>query len=121
MTEVTITARRWSGGWELWNEDYCWTQVRHLTKVVQQVRDYLDTVHPEVDHPDWSVTVRPADELAAVVEARKAAEAARKAAAEASTKSRHAVAELLSEGVSTTDAAVLMGISKGRVSQLASA
>ncbi|MFT3943630.1 MAG: antitoxin HicB [Ancrocorticia sp.] len=121
MTEVTVTARRWSGGWELWNEDDCWTQVRHLTKAVQQVRDYLDTVHPEVDHSNWSVTVLPADELTVVVEAREAAEAAREAAAEASAKSRQAVAKLLSEGISTTDTAVLMGISKGRVSQLASA
>ena len=30
MNTVTIAARKWDGGWELWNDDDCWTQVRYL-------------------------------------------------------------------------------------------
>ena len=49
MATLTITARRWRGGWELWHEDDCWTQVATLAKTEQQVRDYLDTI--DEDHP----------------------------------------------------------------------
>ena len=41
---VTVTARRWSGGWELWSKDDCWTQVARLDRARQQVVNYLDTV-----------------------------------------------------------------------------
>ena len=49
---VTITARRWSGGWELWSKDDCWTQVARLDRARQQVVDYLDTVDEDTDHSD---------------------------------------------------------------------
>ncbi len=123
MNTVTITARKWSGGWELWNEDDCWTQVRRLKNGVQQVRDYMDTVWEDVDHSDWEVIIVPASDKARndVIAAREAAAAAQAAVNDAAAKSRRAVAALLAEGLSTTDAAALMGISKGRVSQLAKA
>lgn len=120
MNTVTVTAKRWSGGWELWHGDDCWTQVRHLRNAPQQVRDYLDTVHPETDHSDVQVRVVAAPEFEYVKEARQASDAAKVAAIEASAKTRAAVRMLLGAGVSATDAAVLMGLTKGRVSQLAS-
>lgn len=116
--KVTVTARRWSGGWELWNEDTCWTQVRHLTHAADQVRDYLDTIDPDTDHSTWQVVVTPDTDLAIAANARAAADTARAAAADAATQSRQAVTALLNAGISTTDTAVLMGITKGRVSQL---
>lgn len=118
-TTVTVTARRWTGGWELWNGDTCWTQVKHLAKAADQVRDYLDTIDPDTDHTDWSVTVMPDEDLAIAATARAAAETARQATDTAAATSRQAVTELLAAGVSTTDTAILMGITKGRVSQLA--
>lgn len=118
-TTVTVTARRWDGGWELWSGDDCLTQVRHLINAASQVRDYLDTIDPTTDHTTWDVTVLPDSELEIAAEARATAEAARIVTAEAAAKSRQAVTALINAGVSTTDAAVLMGISKGRVSQLA--
>ncbi len=59
MTALTITAKRWSDGWELWHEDDCWTQVSTLDKAEQQVRDYLDTVEDETDHTGWVIHVIP--------------------------------------------------------------
>ena len=56
---VTVTARRWSGGWEPWNGDDCWTQVARLDRARQQVVDYLDTVDEDTDHSDWTITVIP--------------------------------------------------------------
>ena len=47
---VTVTARRWSRGWELWNGDDCWTQVARLDRARQQVVDYLDTVDEDYIH-----------------------------------------------------------------------
>ena len=55
MNTITVIAKRWSGGWELWHGDDCWTQVRHLKNAEQQVRDYLDTVEPELDHSNLTV------------------------------------------------------------------
>lgn len=47
---VTVTARAWAHGWELiLNENHA-TQVRTLDRAQQQVRDYLDTLDPDVDH-----------------------------------------------------------------------
>ena len=52
MTTISATVRRWSGGWEVWLDDDNVTSVRHLQDATQQVRDYLDTIEPEVDHSD---------------------------------------------------------------------
>ena len=87
------------------------------------MRDYMDTMWPEVNHEDWDVVIVPAiDELGDdVIAAREATAIAQAAVSDAAAKSRRAVAALLAEGVSTTDAAVLMGVTKGRISQLAKA
>lgn len=116
---VTIAAGRWSGGWELWNEDDCWTQVRYLKNAIQQVHDYVDTMWPEVDHSGVDVVILPSAELGddAVI-ACDAARVARESSALAAAASRKAAASPIAQGVSTTDTAVLMGVSKGRVSHL---
>lgn len=56
---ITITARKWRGGWELWNGDDCWTQVGDLSRARQQVVDYLDTVDEGTDHSGWHFDVIP--------------------------------------------------------------
>ena len=65
MNTITITARHWSGGWELWNGDDIWTQVRTLPKARQQVIDYLDTMEENVDHSTWNITIVPEIEQSA--------------------------------------------------------
>jgi DNA-directed RNA polymerase specialized sigma24 family protein len=88
---------------------------------VQQVRDYLDTVEPDTDHTDWVVHVVP--ELGAlgadVAAARAATDAAADASREAARRSREVVRELRAEGYSVADTAAILGVSRGRISQLA--
>lgn len=57
MTEITATARKWAHGWELWLDGEAATQVATLDKAEQQVRDYLDTEVPDVDHSTWRISV----------------------------------------------------------------
>ncbi|WP_311471135.1 antitoxin HicB [uncultured Actinomyces sp.] len=116
---VTVTARRWSGGWELWNGDDCWTQVARLDRARQQVVDYLDTVDEDTDHSDWTITVIPeVASLDRVHAARETAARARALQEEAATAWREAALALRAEGLSVADAATIMGVSRGRISQL---
>lgn len=121
MTAIDVTATRWEGGWELAIDGDPVTQVRTLDRAVQQVRDYLDTIEPDVDHGDVSVNLVP--DLGAgvslhVKEAREATVAAQQSQVFAARQARTVVRELRSRGVSVTDTAALLGVSRGRISQL---
>lgn len=120
MTTITITAKRWSGGWELWRGDDVWTQVATLDRAEQQVRDYLDTVEEDVDHDDWTIHVVPdIGALAAeVAEARQATTDAAVATEAAARRARAVARHLREAGYSVTDSAAILGVSRGRVSQL---
>lgn len=120
MVNVIATARKWEHGWELWIAGEAATQVATLDKAEQQIRDYLDTEEPEIDHSAWTVTVVPdigvlGDEVAA---ARAATENAIAASAAAASQSRRVVRHLREAGFSVTDSAAILGVSRGRVSQL---
>lgn len=120
MTGITATARKWEHGWELWLDGEVATQVATLDKAEQQVRDYLDTEEPELDHSAWSVTVVPdigilGEEVAAAQIAKNEAVAASAAAA---SQARRVVRQLREAGFSVTDSAVILGVSRGRISQL---
>lgn len=117
---ITTTAHKWDHGWELWIDGEAATQVSTLDKAEQQVRDYLDTEDPDTDHSDWTVTVVPeigaiGTEVAAAKEATEAAAAATRAAA---AQARAAARHLREAGFSVTDSAAILGVSRGRVSQL---
>ncbi|WP_172191776.1 antitoxin HicB [Actinomyces faecalis] len=119
MSALNITTRRWSGGWELWNGDDCWTQVTHLADARQQVVDYLDTIEETVDHSGWDITVTPDVASAAQVRAaRQATERASRLQKEAASAWREAALALRAEGLTVSDTATVMGVSRGRVSQL---
>ncbi|QHC60406.1 antitoxin HicB [Rathayibacter sp. VKM Ac-2760] len=117
---ITVTAHHWEHGWELWIDGEAATQVSTLDKAVQQVRDYLDTVDPNVDHGEWGVTVVP--EIgplgAEIIEARRATEQAAQASITAAARARVAARRLREAGFSVTDSAAILGVSRGRVSQL---
>lgn len=120
--DITATARKWEHGWELWLDGEAATQIATLDKAEQQVRDYLDTEEPDVDHSAWNITVVPdigplGDEVAA---ARMATENAVAASAAAASESRRVVRHLREAGFSVTDSAAILGVSRGRVSQLVS-
>ncbi|MGO2660656.1 hypothetical protein [Mycetocola reblochoni] len=111
---------RWEHGWELDIDADNATQVRTFDKAPQQVRDYLDTLHPDADHSSIEVHVVP--ELGALSERiREAQEAKRDAEARqlaAARQSRDVAAELHAQNLSGTDIAAILGVSRGRVSQL---
>ncbi|MGM7667604.1 antitoxin HicB [Microbacterium sp. A93] len=120
---ITVTAHRWEGGWELHHGDEPITQVSTLDRASEQVRDYLDTVQPDIDHSSWTITVTPelgtlGEEVAA---ARAATEAASEASIAAARQAREVVRHLRAAGLSVTDAAAVLGVSRGRISQLANA
>ncbi|MDU7360284.1 MAG: antitoxin HicB [Propionibacteriaceae bacterium] len=120
MPGITITVWRWRGGWELWNEGDCWTQVASLDEARQQVIDYLDAIEEEVDHSAWDIEIAP--EIGALGEEVAAARAATKQAAEATAaaakRSRDVARRLRHAGFSVSDSAAILGFSRGRVSQL---
>lgn len=118
---IEVTATRWEGGWELAIDGDPVTQVRTLDHAAQQVRDYLDTAEPDVDHTDIDVRVRA--ELAGglgvrIQQTRVATLEAHERQVEAARQARLVVRELRAAHVSVADAAALLGVSRGRVSQL---
>ena len=54
---VTVSATMWKFGWELEIDQSHHIQVRSLANAVREVRDYLDTIDPDVDHSGWEITV----------------------------------------------------------------
>ncbi|MBP1327636.1 DNA-directed RNA polymerase specialized sigma subunit [Leucobacter exalbidus] len=117
---ITTVAQQWEHGWELRLNGEVVTQVSTLDKAAQQIRDYLDTVNPETDHSDWAVTVSPAigDLGDRVREARLATRRAQELQELAAKETVAVVQGLRSAGVSVTDTAAILGVSRGRVSQL---
>lgn len=116
---LTVTARRWAHGWELIISEHDATQVRSLAHARQQVRDYLDTIDPDTDHSGIEINLIPevgADQIERARQARRKAEAAEAQAA----KAIRAVVDDLRHrrGLSVSDTAALLGVSRGRVSQL---
>lgn len=122
MTTIDITATRWEGGWELALDGEPITQVRTLEHAEQQVRDYLDTDQPDVDHSDVTVRLRPdlGDDLSErITIVRTATREAQERQIEAARQARVVVRELRAHHVSVADTAAILGVSRGRVSQLA--
>ncbi|MDN5594454.1 MAG: antitoxin HicB [Brevibacterium aurantiacum] len=120
MTSVAVTARRWTRGWELELDEENVTQVSSLSHAPQQVRDYLDTIRPDISHAEWKINIVFGDsDLAEEITTMK--EMTSKAAElqiEAGRKSRAVVRDLRSLGLSVSEVATALDISKGRVSQL---
>lgn len=117
---INVTATKWKLGWELALDSGGVTQARTLATAERQVRDYLDSVDPDVDHSEVEVCVVPriGSVLNDVREARVASQAAQEATVDAARKMRAAVRGLRSAGLSVTDSAAVLGVSRGRVSQL---
>lgn len=118
-TTYHVRAKHWSGGWELHIDQIGVTQVRTLDRAEQQVRDYLETLF-DTDTTDAQVVVRPdlggLEEL--VSTARERSRAAEAAQREAAREVREVTKKLRDRGLSVTDTARVMGVSRGRVSQI---
>lgn len=118
---IIATAKRWGRGWELSLDGEVATQVGTLDKAEQQVRDYLDTIEPAVDHTDWTIAIEPelGDLSQRIVAARHATIKAQQLQESAAKDARAVVHDLRAAGISVADSATILGISHGRVSQLA--
>ncbi len=120
QNHYTVRAKHWKRGWELHIDDIGVTQVRTLATADQQVRDYLESLL-EIDATNATIDIIPelGDLAARAAAARQATEAASAAQREAAAQARTVVTELRDAGLSLADVATVLGVSRGRVSQLA--
>lgn len=120
MNTYDVRARRWKGGWELHIDGEGVTQCRTLDQAGQQALDYLETVHDDfnsdtahiVIHYDLGGIEDEVDEVKE--ETTRAAETQRYAARHL----RQVTTSLRKMGLSVTDTATVLGVSRGRISQL---
>lgn len=121
MTVYDVVAKRWEHGWELRIDGVGVTQSRTLARAERTVRDYLETLLG-VSTDGATVVVRP--DLGALGErvrqVRERTRAAQDAQRRAAVEAREVAQALRDEGLSVTDTAAVLGVSRGRVSQLVS-
>jgi hypothetical protein len=117
-----VTAKRWKHGWELHIDGVGVTQSRTLDTAEQMVRDYIETL---TDRDVGGDTVVIVPELGAldrrVTTVREKLAAADRQQQEARNSYRALAAELRAAGLSVSDTAAILGVSRGRVSQLSKA
>jgi len=121
-TTYNVTAKRWKHGWELHIDGIGVTQSRTLDAAEQMVRDYIETL-TDKDVSSDTVVVMP--ELGAldrkVTAVREQLAAADREQQEARKSYRALAADLRAAGLSVSDTAAILGVSRGRVSQLSKA
>jgi hypothetical protein len=121
LMAYTVTAKRWEHGWELHIDGIGVTQSRLLSDAEAMVRDYL-AADDISDAETAEVTIRPdlggLEDLILAVRAQT--EGAQIAQQEAAKAARNLVARLRQAGLSVADTATVLGVTKGRVSQLVS-
>ncbi len=122
MREYQVTARRWEHGWELHIDGIGVTQSRTLDGADRMVRDYVETLTGE-DCNSANVVIRPdLDGLEKVAEeSRRHTEEAARLQRQAAAEARGVARELRRRGLSVSDTAAVLHVSRGRVSQLVSA
>ncbi len=118
MTGYTVTARRWRDGWELHVESVGVTQVRTLERAIAQACDLIETmtggaVDPSSVDMRWDLDGLEQRAAQARQDMARADEMRRAAASEV----RSAAGELRRAGLSVTDIAIVLGVSRGRASQ----
>jgi DNA-directed RNA polymerase specialized sigma subunit len=115
----TVRAVRWDGGWELHIEGVGVTQTRTLATAQTQAHDYLDSLL-DIESTDIDIVVVPDLGGLETTAHQVRAELDQAAAAQirAAEHSRELVRTLREEGLSVTDIAAVLGITRGRVSQL---
>ncbi len=118
MTRYAVTARRWRDGWELHVESVGVTQVRTLERSVTQACDLIETMTGRAVDPSsvdmrWDLDGLEQRAAQARHDMARADEMRRAAASEV----RCAAGELRRAGLSVTDIAIVLGVSRGRASQ----
>ena len=119
MTTYTVRAKRWEHGWELHIDGIGVTQSRTLDTAEGMVRDYVASLTGRDTAAD-AVEIRPdlggleADAAAA----RERVERSQREGREAIAAFGKVAQRLRGAGLSLTDTATLLGVSRGRISQL---
>ncbi len=121
MTTYVVRAKRWAHGWELHIDGVGVTQSRTLDGAEQMVRDYIETL-TDRDASDATVVIEPdlGGLEAKAADVRKQIEHAQRENRQAAAASRALASELREAGLSVSDTAAVLGVSRGRVSQLVS-
>lgn len=121
MKRYNVRAERWAEGWELHIDGLGVTQVRTLDRAHQQVADYVETVTDSDEEIEITLSFELGGLEDKVAEARRMAEEAARLQAEAAALTRVVVHALRDDQhLSVTDTAAVLGVSRGRVSQLVS-
>lgn len=121
MSTYTVHAKRAGKYWELHIDGVGVTQSRNLsTEADEMIRSYIAMMR---DVSADSVTYKLIPEIGGKLDveaaaARLAARKAEEAVAEAATRSRSAARHLRDAGLTGRDAAVVLGVSPQRISQL---
>jgi hypothetical protein len=117
-----VTAKRWKHGWELHIDGVGVTQSRTLDTAEQMVRDYIETLTDKDVSGDKIVITPDLGEFGHKVTAvRELLAAADRQQQEARNSYRTLAADLRAAGLSVSDTAAILGVSRGRVSQLSKA
>lgn len=122
MNTYGVRAKRWAHGWELHIDGIGVTQSRTLDGAEQMVRDYIETltdrdVSQAVIHIELDLNGLEAK----AADVRQQIESAQLESRQAAVASRALANELRAAGLSVSDTAKVLGVSRGRVSQLAKA
>lgn len=117
----TVTATRWDDGWELNIDGVGVTQCRSLGTAEHMVRDYLRLEgHEGWENAGVDIAVDLGGLEKEAAESRRKTTEAAHAMKQAAAESRAIARELRERGLSVADTAAVLGVSKGRVSQLVS-
>ena len=117
----TVRAKHWSGGWELHVEGVGVTQIRNLRDASRQAADLIETyTGTAVDTTDVEVVPDLGSLTSEVRKARELTRTSERLQQEAAAESRRVVRALKDKGLSVADTAEILGVSRGRVSQLSS-
>jgi hypothetical protein len=117
-----VTAKRWKHGWELHIDGVGVTQSRTLDTAEQMVRDYIETLTDKDVSGDKAVITPDLGELdRKVTTVRELLAAADRQQQDARNSYRALAADLRAAGLSVSDTAAILGVSRGRVSQLSRA
>lgn len=124
MTTYQVSAKRSKPGWELHisanGEHVGVTEARKLSAAENQARDYVETLTDRGVSCDTFVILPDLGGLeVTVARLRERHDRVVRESREAAEESRDVVRQLKAAGLSGDDVAAVLGVSKGRVSQLA--
>ena len=119
VTHYTARAKRWKHGWELHVDGVGVTQSRTLDTAQRQVLDFVESLLDRDTSGDSVSVVAELGELGVrLAAARRKSDEAATMQREAAAQLRATVHELRAVGLSVSDIAALLHVSRGRVSQL---